>query len=128
MEMRRVEIEEELRIAPDDDKDELLAQYEVELDALENQKKIFEDLEFQQLEVRILMLCIFIMAFNMTLICFWAALGYQCQRHSRFISPLVRKHAVNLTQVDIIEHIVGFLLQLYLHWLAITVILTKMDF
>lgn len=68
--MRRVEIEEELRIAPDDDKDELLAQYEVELDALENQKKIFEDLEFQQLEVRILMLCIFIMAFNMTLICF----------------------------------------------------------
>lgn len=51
MEQRRVEIEEELRIAPDDDKDELLAQYEVELDALENQKKIFEDLEFQQLEV-----------------------------------------------------------------------------
>ena len=46
-----MEIEEELRIAPDDDKDELLAQYEVELDALENQKKIFEDLEFQQLEV-----------------------------------------------------------------------------
>lgn len=67
--MRRVEIEEELRIAPDDDKDELLAQYEVELDALENQKKIFEDLEFQQLEVRILMLRIFIMALNMNLIC-----------------------------------------------------------
>lgn len=46
-----MEIEEQLRVAPDEDKDELLNQYEKELDSLENQKKVFEDLEFQQLEV-----------------------------------------------------------------------------
>lgn len=51
MEDRRVEIEEQLRVAADDEKDELLSLYEKELDALDNQKKVFEDLEFQQLEV-----------------------------------------------------------------------------
>lgn len=51
MEDRRVEIEEQLRVAEDEEKDDLLQQYENELDALESQKKLFEDLEFQQLEV-----------------------------------------------------------------------------
>ena len=51
MEDRRVEIEEQLRVAPDEEKDDLLLQYENGLDALEAQKKLFEDLEFQQLEV-----------------------------------------------------------------------------
>jgi len=48
-----VEIEELLRVASDDEKDNLLTLYEQEMDALENQKKVFEDLEFQQLEVGI---------------------------------------------------------------------------
>ena len=54
-----MEIEEQLRVAADEDKDDLLLQYENELDALESQKKLFEDLEFQQLEVvnNIYLLC-----------------------------------------------------------------------
>lgn len=51
MEGRRMSIEKQLRVASDEEKDDLLLEYENELDALDNQKKIFEDLEFQQLEV-----------------------------------------------------------------------------
>lgn len=51
LDVRRLEIEEQLRMAPDEEKDGLLTLYETTLDSLEAQKKIFEDLEFQQLEV-----------------------------------------------------------------------------
>lgn len=54
LDSRRLEIEERLRAASDEEKDELLALYETTLDSLEAQKKIFEDLEFQQLEVSLL--------------------------------------------------------------------------
>lgn len=64
MECRRVEIEEQLRVAPDEDKDDLLLQYENELDALETQKKLFEDLEFQQLEVTFALAIYFLFFFG----------------------------------------------------------------